>query len=66
MTIEEQIIQKTEKLNYMKELHMSMAMEYGSELSAGDMLRQEEELENEVELLEIELKKLNENRKNNN
>lgn len=66
MTIEEQIIQKTEKLNYMKELLMSMAMEYGSELSAGDMLRQEEELENEVELLEIELKKLNENRKNNN
>ena len=36
----------------LKDLNLSIASEYGSELSAGDMFRQEEELEEQIKVLE--------------
>lgn len=43
---------KKKELEDLQNLHKSMWDDYGSELSAGDMIRQEEELKNQILKLE--------------
>ena len=57
--IAEKIAIKKKELKELKELHKSMWDDYGSELSAGFMVRKEEELEKEIKLLEDNGENLN-------
>lgn len=56
MTTKEKIESLERALDNMKSLHLKMAKEYGSELCAGDMLKQEAKLQEEIDELKAEYK----------
>ena len=55
MKSEKTIEELEQELVELKEQHKSMWDTYGSELCAGDMIRKEEELENEIKITKLNI-----------